>query len=110
MLDWLFDRLTSLGDQPALAEGPDVYSYAVLLERVSRWAGMFADMGISGRVVSIEGDYGIDTVSAFLAAAIGGNVVVPISSASYAHLDSFLAIAQVEFTLWAFAGTSSVSS
>jgi acyl-CoA synthetase (AMP-forming)/AMP-acid ligase II len=97
MLDWLFDRLASVADQTALADGSDVYTYGALLERVSRWAAMLADMGIGGRVVSIEGDYGIETVAAFLAAAIGGNVVVPISSASYAHLDSFLATAQVEF-------------
>lgn len=97
MLDWLFDRLTTVADRPALAEGPDVYTYAALLEHVSRWTGRFADIGITGRVVSIEGEYGIDTVSAFLAAAIGGNVVVPISSASFAHLDPFLSIAQVEF-------------
>lgn len=104
MLDWLLDRLAHAADRPALAHGSSVFTYADLLGHVGRWAGLFADRGIAGRVVSIEGEYGVDTVAAFIAAALGGNVIVPISAASDAHRDTFLALAEVEFRVIPGAG------
>jgi long-chain acyl-CoA synthetase len=100
MLDWLLDRLAQAGDKPAIAEGATVFTYTNLLDHVAKWTAVFADQNIAGRVVSIEGEYGIEAVSAFVAAAMGGNVIVPISAASDAHRDAFLAIAEVEYRVF----------
>lgn len=96
MLDWLLDRMTQFGDRPAVIAG-SVCSYAGLLESVSRWARTFADRGITGRVVSIEAEYGVEAIAAIIGAAIGGNILVPISNAADAHREMFLALAEVEF-------------
>jgi acyl-CoA synthetase (AMP-forming)/AMP-acid ligase II len=50
--------------------------------------------------VSIEAEYSADAVAAFLAATNTGNVLVPISNASHAHRDEFLAVAEVEYRLF----------
>ena len=100
MLDWLLDRLEEGGDQLAVAAGSNVCSYRVLLQRVARWSRMLRDGGVAGRVVSIEAEYGAETIAAFLAAANAGNVLVPISNDSGAHRDEFLRVAEVEYRLF----------
>ena len=97
MLDWLLERLISGGGRAALAARGSVDSYAALCDAIAAWSARFADAAIVGRVVSIEGDYSTDTVAAFIGAAIGGNIVVPISSASRQHEAEFLQLAEVEF-------------
>jgi acyl-CoA synthetase (AMP-forming)/AMP-acid ligase II len=99
MFEWLYQRMMLAGDTPAIAEGRDVCSYRDLLERIAVWQRLLAAHGISGRVVSIEGEYGAATIAAWIAAADAGNVVVPISAASRVHRDEFLEIAEVEFRI-----------
>jgi long-chain acyl-CoA synthetase len=99
MRGWLIDRMQRAAEQVAIAEGPSQVTYTDLLARVEWWEAALARKGVSGRVVSIEGEYGVEAVAAFLAAMHGENIVVPISSASRAHLTEFLEIAEVEFRL-----------
>jgi long-chain acyl-CoA synthetase len=96
-LDWLLERMAEHGDADAVIEGAQVHSYRTLLAAISRWATVFADRGIAGRVVSIEAEYGLEAIAALVGAAIGGNVVVPISMAVDAHREMFLAMAEVEY-------------
>lgn len=99
MLDWLLDRMAGAADAPAIAHGAQVSTYRELLARVEHWQRLLSDRGISGRVVSIEAEYGAEAVAVFLAATSAGNVLVPISAASHAHRDDFLEIAEVEYRL-----------
>jgi long-chain acyl-CoA synthetase len=99
MLDWLFARMADAGDAPAIAHGSQVSTYRELLDRVAYWQAELSNRGIVGRVVSIEAEYGAEAVAVFLAATNLGNVLVPISAASHAHLDDFLGIAEVEYRL-----------
>jgi acyl-CoA synthetase (AMP-forming)/AMP-acid ligase II len=78
MLDWLFDRMRASAHLPAIAVGEEVCDYQGLLERVSAWDRRLADADVNGRVVSLEAEYGVEAVAAFLAAANAGNVIVPI--------------------------------
>lgn len=96
ILDWLLDRMAQRSDRPAVVEG-SVCSYAALLDAVARWSKAFADRGITGRVVSIEAEYGVEAIAALIGAAVGGNVLVPISRAADAHREMYLALAEVEF-------------
>jgi acyl-coenzyme A synthetase/AMP-(fatty) acid ligase len=96
-LDWLLENLAERGDADAVIDGSRAYSYRTLLAAIARWSTTFADHGIAGRVVSIEAEYGLEAVAAIIGAAIGGNILVPISMAVDAHRDMFLAMAEVEY-------------
>ena len=100
MIDWLLNRLADAGDQTAVAMGSNIATYQNLLDRVGQWERLLAARGIAGRVVSIEAEYSVDAVAAFLAATNAGNVLVPISNASHAHRDEFLGVAEVEYRLF----------
>jgi long-chain acyl-CoA synthetase len=99
MPDWLFDRMIASAHLPAIAVGETVCDYAALLERVRAWAKRLADVGITGHVVSLEAEYGVEAVAALLAAASADNIIVPISHASRPHAEAFLDAAQVEVRL-----------
>jgi long-chain acyl-CoA synthetase len=108
MLEWLFERMAQAADSPAVAEGPDVCSYRALLERVEWWKYALAERGVAGRVVSIEGEYGVEAIAVFLAAANARNILVPISAASYAHRDEFLRVAEAEVRITPDRGAPSI--
>ena len=99
MIDWLLERMAAAGDRPAVAEGTAITEYRRLLDRVGWWRRALADSGVVGRVVSIEGEYGVESIAAFLAAMEARNVLVPICSASRVHAGEFLDVAQVEFRI-----------
>lgn len=99
MRGWLFDRMQRVTDRMAIARGDREISYGGLIERVQWWETALATQGVSGRVVSLEGEYGLEAVAAFLAAMHFDNILVPISDASRAHLDEFLETAEVEYRL-----------
>jgi long-chain acyl-CoA synthetase len=98
-MQWLLDRMAETPERPVLAHGDDVFTYADLLASVASWQRTLQDAGVHGNVVSIEGDYGLESVAVLLAAASCQNTVVPISADSRVHLDQFLSIAEVEYRL-----------
>jgi long-chain acyl-CoA synthetase len=99
MLDWLLEKMAEAGDKTAIANGAAVCTYRELLDRVAAWQKLLAERGIANKVVSIEAEYGAEAVAVFLAATSAGNILVPISAASAAHLDDFNEIGEVEFRL-----------
>ena len=109
MLDWVLDRMAEADTRPALAVGGDVYTYRDLLERVNEWSRRLRDRTIFGRVVSIEGEYGFETVAALIAAARFGNTLVPLSDACAAHHDKFRDIAEVEYRIRPADGDAAIS-
>lgn len=48
-------------------------------------------------MASVEGDYGVGSIAAFLALAAAGAIIVPLSPDSAPHLDEFLDLGQVEY-------------
>ena len=96
-LDWLLESMAQRGDADAIIDGAQAHSYRDLLSAITRWTTTFADHGIAGHVVSIEAEYGLEAIAAIIGAAIGGNVLVPISMAVDAHRGLFLEMAEVEY-------------
>ena len=97
MIDFLVKVMERQGDAPAVAEGALVTSYASLLERLSAWRGRLSEAAIGcGSVVSLEAEYGAESIAAFLALTEAGAIVVPLSRDSRAHHDTFLDIGQIE--------------
>ncbi len=100
MIDFLFDGLASRGEALAIAEPGGTCDYAELHERTIAWTERLAYEGIErGTVVSLEGDYGIETVSAFLALLRAGAVIVPLSRDSAPQRDAFLELGEVEWRI-----------
>jgi acyl-CoA synthetase (AMP-forming)/AMP-acid ligase II len=97
-LDFLLDRMREYADALAVASGEATCSYRELSEAVAAWRSRLEAAGPLARaVVSVEGDYGVGSIAAFLALAAIGAVVVPLSPDSAAHLDEFLDLGQVEY-------------
>jgi long-chain acyl-CoA synthetase len=107
---WLFDRMKQAGDQIAIAHDELESSYRELGALVNWWQEALHEHGITGRVVSIEGDYGVESIAALLAAMRARNIVVPISRDSRAHLDEFLEIAEVEYRVATGRGPSGIEA
>lgn len=97
MDDYLTERIQTFHDNLAIGCGNIEHTYGELAESVSAWRSTVAEAGIEpGEVVSLEGEYGLETIAAFLALMYNKNIIVPLSSDSRAHHEKFLKLGQVE--------------
>lgn len=106
----MLDRFHShVADHPgalAIGEAPGAATYGQLGAAVADWARRFEEAGLPpGAVTSIEGDYGLASVAAFLAGIERRLVLVPLSRDSEAHADDFRATAEVEWRVRPADGT-----
>ncbi len=98
--DWFFERVSSWGDQPALAAGGERVSYAALLDASREWSERLAAHGVvPGSVVAIEGSFSRQACGAFLGAMRLGAVIVPLTPLMRAHREKFLEIAEVSLLI-----------
>jgi len=97
MCDYLPTRLETFGDALAIGAGDAEFTYTDLCRRYAHWQTIVADHSIrAGEVVSVEGEYGIEAIAAFLALVANRNIVVPLSRDSRTHYETFLDLGQVE--------------
>ncbi len=96
MIEFLMDKMESCRGDLAIAMPDRTYTYGELADRVHEWRARLAGLG-SGRIISVEGDYGPESIAVFLAATWSGHISVPLSPDSRAHHESFLEIGQIEF-------------
>jgi long-chain acyl-CoA synthetase len=84
----------------AFASDEGVYTYGDLLEHFHLWRQRISDRRLEpGSVTTLEGEYGVQTVAAFLALIEGGHIVVPLSSDSARQHESFREIASTEWRI-----------
>jgi long-chain acyl-CoA synthetase len=95
MIDALLDTMVACRDQLALATPTGTSTYGDLIARTRDWRERLARLP-AGRVISIEGDYGIESIAVFLASTWLGHISVPLSPDSRSHHGAFLDIAAVE--------------
>lgn len=97
MDDFLFARMADFSERLAIAEAARSCDYHSLLGQTQFWRQRLARQGIApGQVVSLEGEYGVLSVSVLLALLQNGNILVPLSRDSRQRHQRFLEIAQVE--------------
>ena len=96
MIEFLIEKMEASRDDLAIAMPGRTITYGDLVERVHEWRLRLAALG-SGWIISIEGDYGPESIAVFLAATWSGHISVPLSPDSRAHHDSFLDLGQIEF-------------
>jgi len=98
MIGFLRERMEQHRHELAIAQPGSVYTYADLLSRVDSWEGVLSGGGVpAGSVVSVEGEYGIETISLFLALMSAGAISVPLSRDSIVHAEAFMNLADVEY-------------
>src|SRR5262245_48268299 len=98
MIDWLIERMDAHATELALATPHAVATYGDLVARTRAWRDRLAPLG-PGSVVSVEDDYSLDSIAAFLAVVWNAQIVVPLSPDSKANRARFLDIAGVEHRL-----------
>ncbi|MEO1082436.1 MAG: fatty acid--CoA ligase family protein [Pseudomonadota bacterium] len=99
MSDFLFQRLASGGDGPAVVHGDRSTSHNELLARTNAFCHQLTGRVDAGTVVSFSGDYSVDAVALFLALLRLRTVIVPLSSDSRAHFNEYREIAEVELQI-----------
>lgn len=100
MSHFLIEQMSNYADRPAVAQGDALADYQELLSRKDRFASQLREAGArEGTVLSLEAEYGIDSVAAFLAGLELGAILVPLSPVVEAQIDDFVAIAEVELRL-----------
>lgn len=106
-VQFLLDKMSQLGEQPAVAVGDEIISYQQLLTKYHSWQKWLLDQSIpAGAVVSIKSDYSADSISLFLALAANANIIVPLSNDSKAHFDEFCGVAQNQYDIILDAGNT----
>src|SRR5215471_13916796 len=93
---FLTDRMREWPERLAVARSSVTSTYQELHVRIAEWQSWLAVRIEPGRVVSVEAEYDVESISLFLALAGNRNIVVPLSPDSRTQRDAFLAIAQVE--------------
>jgi long-chain acyl-CoA synthetase len=97
MIDFMIDVMQRNSAMQAIAEPTGVFRYADILKQIDLLKSEFQDVGVKpGSVVSLEGEYGFHTISAFIALTSVGAILVPLSADSKAHAEEFRATAMVE--------------
>jgi long-chain acyl-CoA synthetase len=97
MHDYLPARIKALGDTLAIGVADAEYAYGDLQRQYVHCQEVLKSAGIrAGEVVSVEGEYGIETIATFLALVANRNIIVPLSRDSRTHYETFLELGQVE--------------
>ena len=97
MIDFLLSAMDADPQRLAVADGNGAWTSADLREAIARIGSRLDAVGPSaGRVVSLEAEYGLPAVAAFLALTARSAIIVPLSQAARAQHAAFLETAQVE--------------
>jgi long-chain acyl-CoA synthetase len=98
MIDLLLERMEASGETAAVLTPESGCTHLDLVARVRAWQQATARLP-AGSVVSIEGDYGRESIAAFLSLASNRHIVVPLSPDSEVQHASFLEIVSVEYRI-----------
>ena len=97
MIDFLLEAMDTDPARLAVADGNGAWTSADLRAAIDRIGARLDAVGPSaGRVVSLEAEYGLPAVAAFLALTARSAIIVPLSQAARAQHAAFLETAQVE--------------
>ena len=89
--------MRSFSEDLAVGEAEQACTYAEVLDRLQSWREKIADAEIQpGQAVSLEGEYGAEAISAFLALLENDNIIVPLTEAASAQHETFREIAGIE--------------
>jgi acyl-coenzyme A synthetase/AMP-(fatty) acid ligase len=100
-INWLLDRMSQWGENPAIIWADHVVNYSAMIDKVSFWKSILTDHAIlDGSVVAICGDYTPNACALMLALIDHNMIVVPLSLAAELQWDEFIGIAEVEVVIY----------
>ncbi|MBE3064786.1 MAG: long-chain fatty acid--CoA ligase, partial [Spirochaetes bacterium] len=100
MADLLTEQMARHAGDLAVATAAGSRTYCDLLAALDSWRQRIDDAGVGpGAVATVEGEYGPDTIGAFLALTAARNIVVPLSRDSQTHAEAFADLAEVEWRI-----------
>lgn len=92
-MQWLLDRFASAGERDAFIHRGRGMSYREVVETVSAMQATLAETGVApGDTLAILSDYSPETFCLILAAAMNGNIIIPLGREAVIEIDSALAI------------------
>ena len=97
-MDAILHRMRAQGPALAIGTETNAVTYDQLVGRLEFWRDRLSQLS-PGTVVSIEADYGAESIAALLATVIEGHIVVPLSPDSANQHQEFLKTAQVEWRI-----------
>jgi acyl-coenzyme A synthetase/AMP-(fatty) acid ligase len=99
-IDWLLERMAQYAEGLAVATGVATATYADVLAATKRWSDFLVQMGLEeGQVVTIEGEYDLETIALLFAATARQLILVPLSADSGAQHERFRQLASVQWRL-----------
>lgn len=97
IIDFLLQRMQENAGELAIAEPTSSHTYAELHRRYEHWRDRLAASAIpQGSTVSLEGEYGLESIALMLALIERLCIVVPLSADSQANHAKFLDLGQIE--------------
>ena len=94
------ERLNSWSNEQAFISSDQTISYKALVEGIEQWLCLIDREGIpEGAVVSLEGDYCLDSVAGLFALWLKNCVVIPLAPDSSSQHDQFCQIANAEYRI-----------
>jgi len=95
IVPWLFERIVTWGDAPALVWNDSVTSYTELSKLIDSWQERFQARGLKpGHVVALEGSFSPNACGALVALVRMGAIIAPLTPLMRAQRDQFLDIAE----------------
>jgi acyl-CoA synthetase (AMP-forming)/AMP-acid ligase II len=92
---WLFERMVTWGEAPALVWNDSVTSYRSLLSLADSWQAKFSALQLkAGDGVALDGSFSPNACAALIALVRLGAVVAPLTPLMRAHREKFLDIAE----------------
>jgi long-chain acyl-CoA synthetase len=99
-IDWLLERMAQHAEGLAVASGETASTYADVLAATQRWSEFLIQTGLQpGEVVTIEGEYELETITLLLAATAQRLILVPLSTDSQSQHERFRQLASVQWRL-----------
>ena len=96
MSEFLIERLEEFGERMAVAEAGHTATYAELRDRYEHWQSEVAKNLQPGDVVTIEGEYGVESIAVLLALLRQRCILVPLSSDSASQHEGFRELSMAE--------------
>jgi len=98
-IDFFISRFEQNKGKEAIVWKENVYIYEDILNAYNKFKDLFLSENLKGKIVSIEGDFSLNSVSALFALIKHNNIIVPISHSPNISIENLIQTAEVEFRL-----------
>ena len=96
-VEWLVERMEQWREKTAIVWRDQPFSYSHILDALAVWQERLRGEGIQpGEVIALDGDYSPNACALLLTLINHKSIIVPITVATGAHREEFMATAEVQ--------------